>query len=127
MPVRLESDRNDEMALLKSLSAGGWNGREVLGRTESSGREAACNLAANPLRLASRDKCDDAAAEAASGHPCAEGPGGAGRLDGEVNLRHGDLEVVAHGLVRCVQQRRQVDDPARPQARRLPPAPWRFR
>jgi Protein of unknown function (DUF2550) len=30
MPVRLESDRNDEMALLKSLSTAGWNGSEVL-------------------------------------------------------------------------------------------------
>jgi len=99
MPVRLESDRNDEMALLKSLSAGGRKGREVLGRTESCGCEAARNLAANPLGLASRDKGDDAAAEAASGHSRAEGPGGARRLNGEVDLRHGDLEVVTHGLV----------------------------
>ena len=99
MPVRLESDRNDEIALLKSLSTGGWNGREVLGRTVSSGCEAVRNLAANPARLAGRDKGDDAAAEAASGHSCAKGPGGARRLNGEVDLRHGDLEVVTHGLV----------------------------
>jgi hypothetical protein len=99
MPVRLESDRNDEMALLKSLSAGGRNGREMLGRTESSGREAARNLAADPLRLASRDEGDDAAAEAASGHSRAERPGGSRRFDCEIYLRHGDLEVVAHGLV----------------------------
>src|SRR5512132_783694 len=99
MPVRLESDRNDEMALLKPLSAGGWNGREVLGTTESSGCEAARNLAANPLRLASRDKGDDAAAETASGHSRPERTRGSRRFDGEIYLRHGDLEVVTHGLV----------------------------
>ena len=39
-------------------------------------------------------------------------PGG---LDGQVDRRHGDLEVVPHRGVRGVQQRSQVRDPARAQ------------
>ena len=75
------------------------------------------DLVSDPIRLASLDKGDDAAAEAASGHSCAEGAGGAGHFDRQINLRHRDLEVVPHGLVRRVEERREISDAARPQDR----------
>ena len=41
------------------------------------------------------DERDDAAAETAAGHPGAERAGREGGVDGHIELRHGDLEVVA--------------------------------
>src|SRR5664279_4045269 len=47
------------------------------------------------------DKCDRRAAEAAARQACAERSSLDGRLDGHVDLRYRDLEVVAHGGVRA--------------------------
>ena len=73
------------------------------------------DLASHSLRLARRDQRNDAATEAAAGHPSAEGSGGAGHFDGKVYLRHGDLEVIPHRVMRGVEKRRQIGDAARSQ------------
>src|SRR5215207_2615164 len=97
------------------LGTCGWNRREVRRRTISCGCEALGDLVSDPLGFTCRDQCNDAAAKTAAGHPSAKGSGGAGRFDREIHLRHCDLEVVAHGFVRCVEQGARVDDSARPQ------------
>ena len=84
-------------------------------RAVSGSCELPRDLVCDPLSIPGRDEGNDAAAETASGHSRAERTRGSRRFDGEIYLRHGDLEVVAHGLVRGVQQRRQVGNPPRPQ------------
>jgi hypothetical protein len=51
---------------------------------------------------------DDAAAESAAGHPGAERTSAPGRLDGETDGGDGDFEVVTHGGMGGVEERRQV-------------------
>ena len=100
---------------LEALGAGRWNGSEVHRLTVSGGRETAGDLASHSLHLACRDQRNDAATEAAAGHPSAESSGSASHLDGKVYLRHGDLEVVPHRGMRGVKEGRQIGDAARSQ------------
>src|SRR5215213_8623804 len=97
---------------LEALRAGGRNGSEVHRRTVSGCSKAVGDIASYLVGVTGLDQRNDATAEAAASHACAEGSGGCSRFDGEIYLRHGDLEVVTHRFVRGIQQRCQLGDPA---------------
>jgi hypothetical protein len=84
---------------LEALGTGGWNGRKVHRLAVSGGGEPSGHLVPDPIGFPGHDQRNDAAAETATGHPSAKRSGGAGRLNGEIHLRHRDLKVVAHRLM----------------------------
>ena len=97
-------------------SVGGAD-RERHGLVPAALREHATHLVRERLRLVRRHEGDRAAAEAAAGHPRTDRAGRLRGLDDRVELRHADLEVVAHGDVARLHQLAEPAEVARPQRR----------